>query len=115
MGRDEANRKGTQVLRRLRTTRWLVLHVGLYVVLNVAFLAVWFLERSRVSQVTQPDFWPGWMMFFFGLSLGVHAAVALVRRTRPDRSRPLVPAAQGERTLATVLFIDILGSSEGAN
>jgi class 3 adenylate cyclase len=115
MGRDEANRKGTQVLRRLRTTRWLVLHAGLYVVLNVAFLAIWFLERSQVSQVTQPDFWPGWTMLFFGLPLGVHAAVALARRTRPDRPRPPVPAARGERTLATVLFTDIVGSTERAS
>jgi class 3 adenylate cyclase len=115
-GRDEANRKGNQVLRRLRTTRWLVLHAGLYVVLNAAFLAIWFFERSRVSPaVTQTEFWPAWTMLFFGLPLGVHAAVALARRPRPDRQRPPAPAARGERMLATVLFTDIVGSTERAS
>jgi class 3 adenylate cyclase len=116
-GRDEANRKGTQVLRRLRTTRWLVLHAGLYVVLNAAFLAIWLFERSRTLPpgTSDPGFWPGWIMLFFGLPLGVHAAVSLARRPRSERRRPPVPAARGERTLATVLFTDIVGSTERAS
>jgi class 3 adenylate cyclase len=106
----------TQVLRRLRTTRWLVLHAGLYVVLNAAFLAVWLLERGRPQvSAAQTDFWPGWTMLVLGLPLGVHAALALSRRTRPDRRRPAAPAANGERTLATVLFTDIVGSTERAS
>jgi len=116
MGRDEANRKGNQVLRRLRTTRWLVLHAGLYVVLNAVFLAVWFFERSQIPPAApRPDFWPGWTMIVFGLPLGVHAAVSLARRTPPDRRRPPAPAARGERMLATVLFTDIVGSTERAS
>jgi class 3 adenylate cyclase len=116
-GRDEANRKGNQVLRRLRTTRWLVLHAGLYVVLNAAFLSIWLFERSRTLPpgTSDPGFWPGWIMLFFGLPLGVHAAVALARRPRPDRRRPPAPAARGERMLATVLFTDIVGSTERAS
>jgi class 3 adenylate cyclase len=105
------------VLRRLRTTRWLVLHAGLYVVLNAAFLAIWLLERARTPTVAtaQTDFWPAWTLLLFGLPLGVHAAMALARRTRPDRPRPAAPATAGERTLATVLFTDIVGSTERAS
>jgi class 3 adenylate cyclase len=106
------------VLQRLRTTRWLVLHAGLYVVLNAAFLAIWLLEQARtpsVNPAAQTDFWPGWTMLVFGLPLGVHAAVALSRRSRPDRRRSAAPAASGERTLATVLFTDIVGSTERAS
>ena len=113
MGRGEANRKGTKVLRRLRTTRWLVLHAGLYVVLNAVFLVIWLMERGRPEvQAARAGFWPAWTMLFFGVPLGVHAAIALSRRPRPDRSRPAAPAVPGERTLATVLFTDIVGSTE---
>jgi class 3 adenylate cyclase len=119
MGLVEADRKGTQVLRRLRTVRWLLLHAGLYVVLNAAFVAVWLLERSKLPTTVPPaartDFWPGWTMIVFGIPLGVHAAVALARRPRPDRRRPPAPAARGERMLATVLFTDIVGSTEQAS
>jgi class 3 adenylate cyclase len=101
------------VLRWLRTTRWLVLHAGLYVVLNGVFLVIWLMERGRPQvQAVNPGFWPGWTMLVFGIPLGVHAAIALARRPRRDRRGPTAPAVPGERTLATVLFTDIVGSTE---
>jgi class 3 adenylate cyclase len=118
-GAVEADRKANRVLRRLRTTRWLVLHASLYVVLNAAFVAVWLLERPKlpatVPEAARTDFWPGWTMIVFGLPLGLHAALALARRRRPDRQGPPAPAARGERMLATVLFTDIVGSTERAS
>jgi class 3 adenylate cyclase len=114
----EADQKVNRVLRRLRTTRWLVLHASLYVVLNAAFVAVWLLERPKlpatVPEAARTDFWPGWTMIVFGIPLGVHAALALAR-PRPDARRPRVPVAPGERMLATVLFTDIVGSTEQAS
>jgi class 3 adenylate cyclase len=119
MGPVEARRKGNRVLQRLRSTRWLVLHASLYVVLNAAFVAVWLLERSKIAAAApltaRTEFWPGWTMIVFGIPLGVHAALTLARRQRPDRRRPPVPAARGERMLATVLFTDIVGSTEQAS
>jgi class 3 adenylate cyclase len=119
MGPVEANQTLSRVLRRLRTTRWLLLHAGLYVVLNAAFVAVWLLERSKipttVPEAARTDFWPGWTMIIFGIPLGVHAALALARRPRSDARRPPTPVAPGERMLATVLFTDIVGSTEQAS
>jgi class 3 adenylate cyclase len=118
MGSVEANQTLNRVLRRLRTTRWLVLHASLYVLLNAAFVAVWLLERSKIPttapEAAWTDFWPGWTMIVFGIPLGVHAALALARRPRNQR-RPPTPAARGERMLATVLFTDIVGSTEQAS
>jgi class 3 adenylate cyclase len=118
-GPVEANQTLNRVLRRLRTTRWLVLHASLYLLLNAAFVAVWLLERSRIPttapEAARTDFWPGWTMIVFGIPLGVHAALALARRPRPDARRPPTPAAPGERMLATVLFTDIVGSTEQAS
>jgi len=119
MGSVEANQTLNRVLRRLRTTRWLVLHASLYVLLNAAFVAVWLLERSKIPttapEAARTDFWPGWTMIVFGIPLGVHAALALARRPRRDQRRPPTPAARGERMLATVLFTDIVGSTEQAS
>jgi class 3 adenylate cyclase len=116
MGATRPTGKGTRVLRWLRTTRWLVLHAGLYAVLNGVFLVIWLMERGRPQvQAVNPGFWPGWTMLIFGIPLGVHAAVALARRPRRDRPRPAAAAVPGERTLATVLFTDIVGSTERAS
>jgi class 3 adenylate cyclase len=100
------------VLRRLRTTRWLVLHAGFFVVLSGFMLAVWFMERQRLGS-QQSDFWPGWIMLVFAVPLGIHATLSLAWRSRQQRPRP--PAARGERMLATVLFTDIVGSTERAS
>jgi class 3 adenylate cyclase len=102
------------VLRRLRNTRWLVLHAGLYVIVGGFMLAVWFLERSRLSAQQQPDFWPGWVMLLLGVPLGIHATIVLARRSRPERPPPR-RVAPDERMLATVLFTDIVGSTERAS
>jgi class 3 adenylate cyclase len=100
------------VLRRLRTTRWLVLHAGFFVILSGFMLVVWFLERLRLG-AQQTDFWPGWVMLIFAVPLGIHATLSLAWRSRQQRPRP--PAARGERMLATVLFTDIVGSTERAS
>jgi class 3 adenylate cyclase len=101
------------VLRRLRTTRWLVLHAGFFVVLSGFMLAVWFMERQRLGP-RQSDFWPGWIMLIFAVPLGIHVTLSLAWRPRQDRPRPPA-AARGERTLATVLFTDIVGSTQRAS
>lgn len=104
------------MLRRLRNTRWLVLHAGLYAVVSGFLLATWLLERSRSASLRpSTEFWPGWTMLLLGIPLGIHATIALAVRPRPDRRGPPRRAAPGERLLATVLFTDIVGSTEQAS
>jgi class 3 adenylate cyclase len=103
------------VLRRLRNTRWLVLHAGLSAVVSGFFLATWLLERSRASPRVSVDFWPGWVMLLLAVPLGIHASIVLARRPRHERPPPARRAVPGERTLATVLFTDIVGSTEQAS
>jgi class 3 adenylate cyclase len=102
------------VLRRLRTTRWLVLHAGFFVILSGFMFAVWFMERQRPGLQQQPDFWPGWIILIFAVPLAIHATLSLAWRPRQDRPRA-PSAARGERTLATVLFTDIVGSTQRAS
>jgi class 3 adenylate cyclase len=104
-----------------RRRRWLRLHAGLYVLVGVLFTGVWWLAEG--SQGLNTVFWPGWIMLLLLIPLGLHAAIvysAGPARTRPERRRPPGPPAevaaadQGERALATVLFTDIVGSTERA-
>jgi len=74
---------------------------------------VWLL--SERSQGMDTVFWPGFIMLLLLIPLGLHAAVVLTAPARPPAApaRP-APADEGERTLATVLFTDIVGSTERA-
>jgi hypothetical protein len=138
---DAADRRRPGRVRRaaagLRSPRWLVLHAGIFTVVNVAFVVVWLLAPDPATVQGLPpaardQFWPGWTMLLLGIPLGLHATVVLA--TRPSRE-PAAPATQrrpeaaaappgpapggrqpehAERVLATVLFTDIVGSTERA-
>jgi class 3 adenylate cyclase len=86
------------------------------VLVSVLATGVWLL--SERSQGIDTSFWPGYIMLVLLIPLGLHLAVVLTagpprqRQQRPP-GRP-GPAAEGERALATVLFTDIVGSTERA-
>ena len=62
-------------------------------------------------------FWPGFIMLLLLIPLGLHAVVVLTGPSRRSPApAPLVPEVEaGERALATVLFTDIVGSTEHAS
>jgi class 3 adenylate cyclase len=93
--------------------RWLLLHASVFVLVSVLATGVWLL--SERSQGVDTAFWPGFIMLLL-IPLGLHAAVVLTSPARSPTSRsPPFPAAdQGERALATVLFTDVVGSTERA-
>ena len=130
---DSADRRRSSPLRRsairLRSPRLLVLHSGIYLLVNGFALVVWLLAPdpptvAGVDPGLQDQFWPGWTLLVLGVPLGLHATIVLA--TRPSRSRsaprpgvaapPAPPpgADQADRTLVTVLFTDIVGSTERA-
>jgi class 3 adenylate cyclase len=95
--------------------RWLVLHAGAWLLVGVLCTGVWWFAEE--SQGMNTAFWPGLLMLLLLIPLALHAAVVFM--VGPGR-RPPAPAAgpdpapaeeRGERTLATVLFTDIVGST----
>jgi class 3 adenylate cyclase len=109
---------------RLRSPRWLVLHAGVFTVVNVTFVVIWLLSPDPASVQGVPpwvrdQFWPAWTMLLLGVPLGLHATIVLA--TRPSRGsaapapvRASRQPAHAERMLATVLFTDIVGSTQRA-
>jgi class 3 adenylate cyclase len=101
-----------------RRRRWLQLHAGAVALVGVLGSGIWlFAERG---QGIKTAFWPGLLVVLLLVPLSLHAAVVFMTapgRPRPARdipaSVPAVPAIEdGGRALATVLFTDIVGSTE---
>jgi len=98
-----------------RRRRWLLLHASLFVLVSVLTSGVWLLAEG--SQGLGTVFWPGFIMLLLLIPLGLHAAIVLTAPARPSGRPPAgrAPAAdEGERALATVLFTDIVASTERA-
>jgi class 3 adenylate cyclase len=98
-----------------RRQRWLLVHAGAFVVVGVFCTGVWwFAERS---QGVSTAFWPGFVMLLLLIPLALHAGVVYLLgppRQAPARTPPAAAADRGERALATVLFTDIVGSTDQA-
>jgi class 3 adenylate cyclase len=95
--------------------RWLQLHAGVFALVGILTSGIWLIAER--SQGVNTVFWPGLLMLLLLIPLALHAGVVFM--LGPSRkSPPPSPAAPrpepGERALATVLFTDIVGSTEGA-
>jgi class 3 adenylate cyclase len=96
-----------------RRRRWLVLHASVFLLVGVLATGVWWLSEGSQGMTTA--FWPGYIMLLLLIPLGLHAAIVLSGPARPPRPAPgPVPAERGERALATVVFTDIVGSTDRA-
>jgi class 3 adenylate cyclase len=105
-----------------RRQRWLVLHAGAWLLVGVLCTGIWWIAER--SQGMNSPFWPGLVLLLLLIPLAVHAAVVYMigpprPRPRPASAQAQRPAAErerepGERALATVLFTDIVGSTDHA-
>ena len=96
--------------------RWLVLHASVWLLVGVLTTGVWWIAER--GQGMDTVYWPGLLLLLLLIPLALHAAVVFMvgppRPARPPVPDPVPAAALGERALATVLFTDIVGSTERA-
>jgi class 3 adenylate cyclase len=104
----------TPVVRSVsaRRRRWLLLHASLFLLLGILATGVWWLAEA--SRGISTGFWPGYIMLLLLIPLGLHAALVLSGPARPSPAPPVPAVEAGDRALATVLFTDIVGSTEHA-
>jgi class 3 adenylate cyclase len=108
------------VVRHLRDRRrWLALHAGAWLLVGVLTTGIWWIAER--SQGMRTVYWPGLLLLLLLIPLALHAAVVFMpgpsRRPRPAPAPPPDPvraAELGERALATVVFTDIVGSTQRA-
>jgi class 3 adenylate cyclase len=111
----------TPVVRHLRDRRrWLVLHAGAWLLVGVLTTGIWWIAER--TQGMNTVYWPGLLLLLLLIPLALHAAVVFMTGPPRHASAPPpapapdpVPAAElGERALATVVFTDIVASTERA-
>jgi class 3 adenylate cyclase len=82
--------------------------------LNAAFVAVWALSAAEpgAGAALQTGFWPGWIMLLTVPPLAVHGLYVFARRPLAAVDVTREPLLGSGRTIATVLFTDIVASTE---
>ena len=110
----DARARGSR-LGHARRKRWLQVHAAVWTALNAAFLAVWVLatgEPGADEAARQSGFWPGWVMLPTAIPLAIHSLYVFARRPVAAVDAPRSLLGESGRTVATVLFTDIVGSTE---
>jgi class 3 adenylate cyclase len=104
-------------MRYRRQKRRLAIHAGVFAIVNAFFVAQWLLLRDRPIEGVDPQdlasFWPVWLMLLWGVFLGIHGLYVWSRKPIVE----IEPAPVGWRTgraVRTVVFTDIVGSTERA-
>jgi class 3 adenylate cyclase len=98
-----------------RRARALAIHVGLYVMVNAFMVGTWVMTRLAPGQPGHrrppKGFWPGWMIVTWGFVLGLHYLYVRARRAGRTIGENWATDPRPRRTVATVLFTDIVGST----
>jgi class 3 adenylate cyclase len=107
----------TPTMRYRRQKRRLAIHAGVYAIVNAFFVAQWLLLRDRPIEGVDPrdlaSFWPVWLMLLWGVFLGVHGLYVWSRKPIVEIDPAPVSWRTG-RAVRTVVFTDIVGSTEQA-
>jgi class 3 adenylate cyclase len=104
-------------MRYRRNKRRLQIHAGVFVIVNAFFMAQWLLVRDRPIEGVDPSdlasFWPIWLMLLWGVILGIHGLYVWSRKPIVEIEPAPVSWRTG-RAVRTVVFTDIVGSTERA-
>jgi class 3 adenylate cyclase len=111
-GRPDADHRRVGGARRARA---LGIHVRLYVLVNGFMVGTWVMTRLAPGQPGHrrpPEgFWPGWMIVTWAFVLGLHSLHVWAGRAGRGTGENWATDARPRRTVATVLFTDIVGST----
>jgi class 3 adenylate cyclase len=106
---DDGRRRGG------RRGRALALHAALYVVVNGFMVGTWAMLRLAPGEPAHrrpPDgFWPGWSIVTWGFVLCLHSLFRWTKRGGRATTKDWATDPRPRRTVATVLFTDIVGST----
>src|SRR5262245_8015839 len=112
-GRPDANDR--RVPRARRRGRSLTIHVCLYVLVNAFMVGTWVMTRLAPGQPGHrrppKGFWPGWMLVTWGFLLGLHYLYVRAKGQASANGGNWATDRRPRRTVATVLFTDIVGST----
>ena len=101
-----------------RRKRWLFVHCGLFAIVTLFNVGTWILMRfepqAPIDRRATEGFWPGWLMVTWGSLLAVHALFVWFRRLAARHAGTGVWSGQSGRVVRTVLFTDIVGSTDRA-
>jgi class 3 adenylate cyclase len=100
-----------------RRKRWWFIHLALFLVVNGFFVATWLMIQSQpnITDVqAREGFYPGWLLIVWGAILGLHGVYVWARRPQL-RTLAARSGGQAGRVVRTVLFTDIVGSTELAS
>lgn len=103
-------------LEHLRRKRWFLLHVGLFAIVNGFFVGTWLMVQGTsgiIDPRAREGFFPGWLILAWGFVLGLHGLYVWSRRPQ-EHSLAARTGGQSGRVMGTVLFTDIVGSTEHA-
>lgn len=107
-----------RTLEYRRRKRWLGVHAAVYAIVNGAFVLQWLLIRDappeRVDVRALESFWPGWTIVLWGVVLGMHAVYVWARKPVVEIDVPGPASWRFGRAVRTVVFTDIVGSTERA-
>jgi class 3 adenylate cyclase len=108
----------TPTMQYRRRKRRLAIHAAVYVIVNGLFIGQWLLLRDEPIEKVDPrvleSFWPIWLMLVWGAILGVHGVYVWSHKPLVDVPPPGPASWRTGRMVRTVVFTDIVGSTERA-
>jgi class 3 adenylate cyclase len=101
-----------------RRKRWLGIHAALFAILNAANVAQWLLIRDipveEIDRRALATFWPAWLLLVWGVVLAVHGLYVWARKPVVEVEDPGPFGWRAGRAVRTVVFTDVVGSTERA-
>jgi class 3 adenylate cyclase len=108
----------TPAIEYRRRKRRLAIHAAAFAIVNAVFVGQWLLLRDAPIDDVDPralaSFWPAWLILLWGGALGVHGLFVWARKPVIDVEPPGPVSWRFGRAVRTIVFTDIVGSTERA-